>query len=167
MEIQRFGPEADQAAAELDRSGGILGWPGFVFATAALVLAMLDTWWGIAGTWWGVTGAESPSGSVFEQEQLFAEMSLLAAPLCLAVCSLVLILISCRECGQRYRRLRRSGQSCFFSFVRAISNLAVLGLSISALIAGAVSWESVNCSAEVFQKTPSSLLMDILERIFS
>ncbi len=47
VEADRFEPLADRANAEIERDGGLLGWPGVALGAAALAITFVQTWWTI------------------------------------------------------------------------------------------------------------------------
>lgn len=122
IEVDRFAPEFDRAEAEIERAGGILGWPGFVFATGALVLASLDTWWGVVAT--------SFSSDV-KNDSDFARLSLVLISICPLVAGLVLLSVGLGKFLRTWRRDRLSGGSFFLAAFKTLFSHSFVFLALA------------------------------------
>jgi len=122
IEEDRFAPEFDRAEAEMERAGGILGWPGFVFATGALVLASLDTWWGVVGTSFSTD---------FKNDSDFARLSLVVIAICPLVAGLVLLSVGLGKFLRTWRRDRLSGGSFFGAALKSLSSPSFVFIALA------------------------------------
>ena len=157
VEIQRFEPAATRVATALERSGGILGWPGFVLACAALVLATLDTWW-------GVIGSVSTQDTIGENLP-FAKTTVLSISVCLVASSIVLIALSIREFRKKRRTLVTTGVKFIRSFVYAFFQFRLWMLLIPGVLAMLIGIESLLVGAKALGTSPSEILNDSLEQL--
>jgi hypothetical protein len=149
-EAERFSPETERAVLEMERSGGLLGWPGFILAGAALTLASLDTWWGVMDT------IASPNWKDENRLLAFYTACVIAASL---FCSAIVFLgLAIREF--RRRELKASRVGVKMSFVRNAIGPAVIFLVACAFALGAIAYL---CVVHAFDGTRATLQVEMTE----